>query len=214
MLFLLVVMNCQAKNKPEISSDKMEMRRSDNVVIFTGNVKYIQDNQTLFADKVIKKETEKKVYCEGNIKGDYLTQDKEIIKFYCDNAVFYDLEDKTVLSGTTQPHVVYVSTSVPLTRIYSNRITIDNKTDRIEFVGNVLVLQQNDLPGGQARDNVVRSIDGLYDSATKTVTLSSGTINYFTDDYDTEFTAARIVMFFNEKRVVLEQNVHGFLSRL
>jgi len=171
-----------AKSKPEITSDRMEMRRSENIVIFTGNV-----------------------------KGYITTKDKEIIRFVADKAVFNEKDDITVLSGSTQPYVIYESTAVSLTRIFADKIHINNSTDKIDFESNVRVIQKNQVNNN---DNIITGQYGTYDNLVKTIEMNNGNVTYYSDEYSTEFSANLIIMYLNEQRLVLEQKVHGYLSKL
>jgi lipopolysaccharide export system protein LptA len=117
------------KTQPiDITSDRVESFTKDNLIVFTGNVTARQKDMVIYADSIEALIVEdgkgiEKVTADGNVK---IQQGIRVAS--CRKAVFYNLDQKIVLTG--EPKVVEGENIVS-----GEEITFDIEADRVEVKG-------------------------------------------------------------------------------
>lgn len=190
--------------KTVITGDEMEIIRGGQTVIFSGNSKVVRGDSILNADKLVQDKKQGRVEAAGNIHFQTYTQDKELVLGSSEKAFYFPEQGQGELYEG-RPHVVYfVKTSTGPVDVTADSIAFDEKKEEINARGSVEILTSS----GSAY-----SPSALFLQKDRKIYMTGDNpqprIVYHEQERNSEYSADRITVFLDAKKVLLDGSVHG-----
>jgi lipopolysaccharide export system protein LptA len=188
---------------PVITADTIEFRKKENTTIFNGNVKAVYEKYILTADYVKQDDSAGMIEARGNVRTYYSPSSSETINSSSSFARYYSTDKSTLLWGT--PYILYKSTSMQV-KINADRISFNEKDDKINFDDNVLIAHEGHTAEGP---------HAIYYQKNEELYLFSDMISTgmpsitYSKQYHTKFSAGQITIFLKEKMFIFEKAVFG-----
>jgi len=190
--------------KPKITAKRVEFRKMENKVIFTGDVVITRGKDTLYADKAVKDEKESIIEAWGSVKGYFILESGETARLKAGAARWDLISDRIEL--TDSPEVVYLSASTGEVSANSDLITMENASREVFFKGNAVISYGSNV----AKSNLAR----YFYNDKKIILLRDGDrmpfIKY-AGEHRGDFTADTITVYIAAKNMILEKNVECLL---
>ena len=200
LIMMLVACAAQAARQEQgyvVTSDRMEAKKNGKVAVFTGNVKLDRDKLTMTADKVESYEDRDLLIVSGSVHGVDTSEEDEVLEVFCEEAKYDRSLSTGVLTGNPRVISKNLKDETKSVDISGDRIEVfeGEKVGKVE--GNVVVLQED-----------IRAESDLLDyrSEKRQIILTKGNpvIYQKNEDIDAEYSAYKITMFVEEKRIVFE----------
>ena len=138
-IFLCLVINVYS-TEPEIkiSSKKVEFLKLEGKTIFTDNVRMLQGENYIFADRMVKDDKNKIIEAENNVITFYETLNGQTLKI-SGNKLHYDLLKEEIYLPE-RPYLVYTDSFTGSSgEIISDDVTFYRSEGRMVFEGNVQI---------------------------------------------------------------------------
>lgn len=197
--------------EPEISADKTELRRTDNMLIYTGNVKLVYGNNLMTADRITLNEKDNTITAAGNIRILYSTLGNETAQLSAESATYNKYEKKTYLSGKS--YFLYKSTAYPEINISSDKIMIDEMSKTAYFDDNVSILTFEQRDNNKTN---ARSRHATYDYINRNFLLKGDGAEKpfieYSNEFDIKFEADEITILSNERKFIFIKGVNGTIE--
>ena len=138
-IFLCLVINLySAEPEIKISSQKVEFLKLEGKTIFTDNVRMLQGENYIFADRMVKDDKNKIIEAENNVITFYETLNGQTLKI-SGNKLHYDLLKEEIYLPE-RPYLVYTDSFTGSSgEIISDDVTFYRSEGRMVFEGNVQI---------------------------------------------------------------------------
>ena len=187
-----------AQKPIDVTSQQMEMLEKGKVAVFTGQVKVVQDNGILWADKVWHYVADDRLEAEGHVHYREI-KDKEINDVY-GGKMTYDRK-KSYGLVTVDPRMIRTNPAKPDedTIVTGDQVEIFSQEKRAKVTGHVNILQ---------KDSKAKSDVADYYSADKKLVLTGHPwVWQKNPDNEGEYTGTVITVFTDTQKVIIEENV-------
>ncbi len=182
----------------DVTSQQMEMLEKGKVALFTGQVKVVQENGTLWADKVWHYLSADRLEAEGHVHYQEI-KDKEINDIY-GGKMTYDRK-KSYGQVTVDPKMTRTNPVKPDEDavVTGDMIEIFSQEKRARVTGHVDITQKDSKAKSDVAD--------YYSEAKKLVLTGHPWVWQKNPDNEGEYTGTVITVFTDTKKVVIEENV-------
>jgi lipopolysaccharide export system protein LptA len=193
--------------KTVITGDQMEIIKSGQTVIFTGNSKVVRGDSVLTADKITQDKVNNRVDAEGKVNFKTITRDKEPVSGKA-GKITYRPEDGLGEFSSGRPEIwYYVKDTTSPVHLLADTITFDQKKEEIYANGTVEILTSSACAYAPS---------AVFMQKDKKVLLTGQKqqprLVYLGEGNPGNYQADKITMFVNQKKVLLEGNVHGIVK--
>jgi len=208
VLFVLVfAMPLSAQEqKTIITGDQMQMKKGGKVLVFTGNAKVTRGNNILQADSMIQDKVSNIVEAAGNIRFQTCSSDKEPI-YATSGKARYDISGEKGSLWENRPHIIYyVKDSTGPVHLFADELQFNKKNEEIAGSGQVEILTSSAS---------VYAPSALFLQKEKKMTFSGNPqpkLIILQEKQQGTYTADRITMLIDRKKVIMEGSVHGKMS--
>jgi lipopolysaccharide export system protein LptA len=190
--------------KTIITGDKMQIKKSGEQVVFTGNALVKRGADTLAADQIIQNKKDNTVDAIGNVDFNSVTTDTEPVHFLAGRA-HYRLQTKSGRLWENRPLATWMpaASTAPVT-MQADTITFDQSKGEMTGEGAVNIISSSGTISSPLAD--------FYQHDKKLV-LTSGAfqpeVTYIQPASAGRYRADRIVMLMDEKKAFFTGNVSG-----
>lgn len=186
--------------KPKIKAKKVEFRKAENKVIFTGDVVITRSSDVLYADSAVNDEKENIIDAWGNVRG-YFTIESTTTSRIKAGRVRWEL-NTGIVKLVESPEIVYLGSTTGEITAKSDLLTLMDESREAYFNGNVFIYYGKSI----AESNVARyfhndkKFELLKDEKKMPFVKYSG-------EHKIDFKAEKIDIFFDSKNMNLKKNV-------
>ncbi|OGS20872.1 MAG: hypothetical protein A2252_00555 [Elusimicrobia bacterium RIFOXYA2_FULL_39_19] len=192
--------------EPRITSNRVEFKKFEEKVIFTGNVKMVFGNKILTADNAVKDDKLKIVDLSGNVQGYYVTDNTDTVKINTESGKLDINTNEMFFWGNA--YTVYTSSSGKQINIKSSRVFLDDARKAIKFYENVTMSFEKSTAEAQQAE-FLQNENKMYFF---TVNGIRPVVNY-ANGYLGNFTADTITLFQDERKLIFENNVISKITK-
>ncbi|MFH0807578.1 MAG: LptA/OstA family protein [Elusimicrobiota bacterium] len=189
-----------------LKADSLEFRMKENKMIYRKNVSAVVGKNFLTADYAVDDKSSKIMEMSGNINGYYIDETTGVLKIKADNGTYNSKTDQSKLWGNCW--AIYTSSDGRIIEIKADLIDFNGITKEAKFYDNVsLAFEKNTAQSQFAQ---------YFHDSKKIVMLKEKdfmpVVNYF-GEYEAKFTAEKIMMMPEERKLYFENNVFSQITR-
>ncbi len=200
---LILVSHARTKKEEvTIVADQMEVLQKEDIFSFIGNVKLIQGENVITADRMKNFEKRGIVKGEGNVYFVGTVKDSEKVEVYGEKIVYYKNKNYGIITGNPKMIRKSIDNSDEQQIVLTcDRIEADLNKEEVIALGNVKLSRESVKGQGEK---------GLYLNKTKRMILSGSPQIFYEDEKNTSaYEADEITILINRKKIFLEGNVMG-----
>jgi lipopolysaccharide export system protein LptA len=192
--------------KPVIKAERVEFKKSEGKVIFTGNVVITRGGDVMYADNAVKDEKKNVIETWGNVRGSLVSGSSETARLKTGRARWELDEDRIKLNEN--PEIIYTSTSTGEITVISDSMTIENALKEAVFDGGVKM----NYRGNVAESDLAKYIhrEGkilLLEHNGKMPQVS------YSNEHRADFRAEEITIFMGDRTMYLKRDVECLVYR-
>ncbi|OGS19938.1 MAG: hypothetical protein A3J83_01500 [Elusimicrobia bacterium RIFOXYA2_FULL_40_6] len=191
-----------------LKADSMEFRMKENKTIYKNNVRAVVGKNLLTADYAVDDKSSKIMEISGNINGYYIDETTGVLKIKADNGTYNSKTEGSRFWGNCW--AVYTSSDGRSIEIKADSIDFDGVTREAKFFDNVSLSFEKNTAQSQFAQ--------YFHESKKIIMLKEKdfmpVMNYLGEgEYEAKFTAEKIVMTPENKKIYFENNVWSQITR-